>query len=152
MSSLRNLAAEMLETSAAGYAAAAVALLQPSDAAAPPGSEGANWKAHLVQRVLELAAAVRIDQPSLFAQRIAWLRRAALARGSGDEHLRAARSARNPRAGAAGAATTKGAPSLELALKPSIRSWPGSCGARCAQADRLALAYALPASVRRSER
>jgi methanogenic corrinoid protein MtbC1 len=82
MSSLNDFAAEILETSAAGYAAAALAVFQPID--------GAAWKTHLTQRVLELAAAVRVSQPSLFAQRMHWLRRAALARGGGEQELKRA--------------------------------------------------------------
>jgi methanogenic corrinoid protein MtbC1 len=42
------------------------------------------WQQHLQQRVLELAAAVRVNEPRLFSSRIAWLRRAAAARKSGD--------------------------------------------------------------------
>ena len=90
MNALNNVAAELLETSAAGYAAAALAVLQPGDGAAPPGSDGATWKTHFAQRILELAAAVRVDQPVLFARRIAWLRRAARARGAGEQDLKRA--------------------------------------------------------------
>jgi methanogenic corrinoid protein MtbC1 len=50
----------------------------------------AAWKLHLVQRILELAAAVRVGEPTLFAQRINWLRRAALARGADEGELRRA--------------------------------------------------------------
>jgi methanogenic corrinoid protein MtbC1 len=88
MSKLHELAAEVLETSAAGYAAAAAAALQPADSAVPPLAEGATWKNHFKQRVLELAAAVRVAQPALFAQRVAWLRRAALARGVDEQSLK----------------------------------------------------------------
>lgn len=90
MTSLNTVAAEVLEASAAGYAAAAVALLQPANEGAPPGSDGATWKTHFLQRVLELAAAVRVEEPALFARRIAWLRRAAVARGADDVDLRRA--------------------------------------------------------------
>lgn len=90
MTSPNTTAAEVLEASAAGYAAAAVALLQPSNGAAPAGSDSSTWKAHFVQRVLELAAAVRVAEPALFARRIAWLRRAAVARGEDDLGLRRA--------------------------------------------------------------
>jgi methanogenic corrinoid protein MtbC1 len=83
-----SIAAEILETSASGYAAAALTLLQESDGAA--NRDGTAWKAHLFQRVLELAAAVRVQQPALFARRIAWLRRAALARGADEQALRGA--------------------------------------------------------------
>ena len=56
MNALCDVAAEVLETSAAGYAAAALAVLQPASGAPPPGADGATWKTHFTQRVLELAA------------------------------------------------------------------------------------------------
>jgi methanogenic corrinoid protein MtbC1 len=40
--------------------------------------------------VLELAAAVRVEEPALFARRIAWLRRATVARGADEGELRRA--------------------------------------------------------------
>ncbi len=85
-----QVAAEILETSAAGYAAAALAVLQPADGSLPPETDRATWKAHLTQRVLELAAAVRVGQPSLFADRVHWLRRAARARGLSEQDLKQA--------------------------------------------------------------
>jgi methanogenic corrinoid protein MtbC1 len=90
MASLNTVAAEVLEASAAGFAAAALALLHPANGAAPAGNDGGNWKTHFVQRVLDLAAAVRVDEPALFARRVAWLRRAAVARGADDLELRRA--------------------------------------------------------------
>jgi methanogenic corrinoid protein MtbC1 len=87
MGSMNQLAAELLESSAPGYAAAALALFQPTDGPATPGTDGSAWKTHLVQRVLELAAAVRVEQPGLFARRVAWLRRAAKARGTDERDL-----------------------------------------------------------------
>ena len=87
MSGLNDLAAEILETSAAGFAAAALADLRPGPADGPPAGDSATWRTHLTQRVLELAAAVRIEQPVLFANRIEWLRRAARARGKGEAEL-----------------------------------------------------------------
>jgi len=88
MNALHNVAAAMLEASAVGYAAAANALLQRSPMATPAGSDGTTWKSHLEQRVLELAAAVRVNEPALFARRITWLRRAFVARGTDEAHLR----------------------------------------------------------------
>jgi methanogenic corrinoid protein MtbC1 len=81
--------AEILETSAAGYAAAANALLQET---APPQDAGTatTWRAHFMQRILELAAAVRVGEPELFARRHAWLRRAFQARGQDETQLRRA--------------------------------------------------------------
>ena len=86
------MAAEILEASAAGYAAAATYLMQRN--ASRDGSSALNgtaiWKAHLTERVLELAAAVRVDEPMLFVRRIAWLRRAFRARGAGEADLKTA--------------------------------------------------------------
>jgi methanogenic corrinoid protein MtbC1 len=90
MSGLNDLAAEILETSAAGFAGAALAELRHVPAGGPPARDSATWRTHLTQRVLELAAAVRIAQPVLFANRIEWLRRAARARGKGEAELKQA--------------------------------------------------------------
>lgn len=90
MSGRHELAAEILETSAAGFAAAALAELRPVEAAEPAARDSAMWRTHLTQRVLELAAAVRLEQPVLFANRIEWLRRAARARGKGEAELKRA--------------------------------------------------------------
>lgn len=79
--------AEILETSAAGYASAASALLLQTEAASA-GWAGQEWKAHLTQRVLELAASVRVNDPGLFARRVNWLRRAMSSRGGDDAVLR----------------------------------------------------------------
>lgn len=89
MSEGNVMAAEILEASAAGYAAAASALLQ---ATAPPEEAGVatTWRAHFMQRILELAAAVRVGEPELFARRQAWLRRAFQARGQDEAQLRLA--------------------------------------------------------------
>jgi methanogenic corrinoid protein MtbC1 len=85
------LAAEILEASAAGYASAANSILQRTiDAKLPDGWGSAEWKAHLTQRILELATAVRVDNPSLFSRRVNWLRRAVRARGANEADLRTA--------------------------------------------------------------
>jgi methanogenic corrinoid protein MtbC1 len=91
MTDANPLAAEMLETSAAGYASAANALLQQAaHRGTYSGGAPSEWKAHLTQRILELAAAVRVNEPSLFARRISWLRRAIKARGADESELRSA--------------------------------------------------------------
>jgi methanogenic corrinoid protein MtbC1 len=79
----------MLEASAAGYASAANAVLQrtPHGDALLSGSS-MEWKAHLTQRILELAAAVRVNEPRMFARRVSWLRRAFRARGANEAELR----------------------------------------------------------------
>lgn len=86
MTSDNPVVADILETSAAGYAAAANALLQ----SAHGDWSGSEWKAHLTQRILELATAVRVNDPALFARRVRWLRRAIRARGADETMLRAA--------------------------------------------------------------
>jgi len=92
MTDNQTMAAEILEVSAAGYAAAAIALFQENS---PPGSAAASgdseaWKAHFVQRILELAVAVRANEPDLFSRRLTWLRNAFKARGRDESQLRVA--------------------------------------------------------------
>jgi MerR family transcriptional regulator, light-induced transcriptional regulator len=91
MSDVNTMTAEILETSAAGFASAASAMLEAR--AGEPG--GRVWtaseaKSHLTQRVLELAAAVRVNDPGLFLKRVSWLRRALAARGADEGLLRSA--------------------------------------------------------------
>ena len=84
-------AAELLEASVSGYAAAAAsALLQDHDAIRSQYGPGAmaSWKSHFVQRLLELAAAVRMGEPRLFAARIVWQQKAFAARESNPDDLR----------------------------------------------------------------
>jgi methanogenic corrinoid protein MtbC1 len=80
------MAAEILESSSAGFAAAANAVLQSRR---PSGreSDSVAWQQHLQQRILELAAALRVGEPALFTGRIAWLRRAAAARNADDAEI-----------------------------------------------------------------
>ena len=144
MSGLNHLAGEILETSAAGFAAAALAELRPDAASGPPG-DSATWRTHLTQRVLELAAAVRIEQPVLFANRIEWLRRAARARGRGEAELKRAvvslcSAVRRELPSNLQAAV---APSLELALAAFEGELPSAARALDAETpgDRVALRY-----------
>lgn len=91
MTKANTLAAELLERSAAGYASAANALLQKTpDLGAEFARASTEWKAHFQQRILELAAAIRVDQPKLFVRRIQWLRRAIRARGADEREMRVA--------------------------------------------------------------
>ncbi|MGD8339851.1 MAG: cobalamin-dependent protein [Gammaproteobacteria bacterium] len=90
MTETNPLAAEILETSAAGYASAANIVLQSRQQRTPEGLDSAEWKTHLKQRILELATAVRVNEPGLFARRVNWLRRAVRARGAEESDLRAA--------------------------------------------------------------
>jgi methanogenic corrinoid protein MtbC1 len=91
MNNANPLAAELLERSAAGYASAANALLQKTpDLGAEFARASTEWKAHFQQRILELAAAIRVDRPELFVRRIQWLRRAIRARGADEREIRIA--------------------------------------------------------------
>jgi methanogenic corrinoid protein MtbC1 len=91
MTDRNPLAAEILETSAAGYASAASAMLLESGRIPLPAGWGSSeWKSHLTQRILELATAVRVNEPRLFARRVNWLRRAMKARGAEEGELRSA--------------------------------------------------------------
>lgn len=91
MTNANPMVAQLLEASAQGYASAANVLLQQDPDAAKNGAGSATeWKAHLTQRIIELAAAVRANEPALFARRITWLRRAFKARGADESKLRLA--------------------------------------------------------------
>jgi methanogenic corrinoid protein MtbC1 len=76
-------AAELLEASAAGYATAAASRLlaqHPSLDSRNGASSLTTWKAHFIQRLLELAAAVRVATPSVFVARVVWQHKAFAAR------------------------------------------------------------------------
>lgn len=79
-------AADLLERGAAGYAGFAVALMAEQDPAPGPITP-AGWRAHLTQRVLELAAAVGAGEPRLFSGRVTWARKAFKARGHAEADL-----------------------------------------------------------------
>jgi len=88
MADTHKFAAELLERSAAAYAAEAAALMRG------PGSSADSvvdpvWKRHLVQRVLELSAAVANGEPALFIARVRWSRKAFRARGHAEADLEA---------------------------------------------------------------
>ncbi len=90
MSEPNLMAAELLETSAAGYAAAAAReLLARNDSLRTRyGSAAvATWRSHFTQRLLELAAALRMSEPALFARRVVWQQKAFAVRGSGSNDL-----------------------------------------------------------------
>jgi methanogenic corrinoid protein MtbC1 len=127
LNALNDMAAELLETSAAGYAAAALAELQKTE----PRSDGTAWKTHLTQRVLELAAAVRVAEPALFARRVQWLQRAARARGAGEQDLK--RALDSLRA----ALRRELPPSLEPAVLPALELAAGSLESVPAEPARL---------------
>lgn len=84
--------AELLERSAAGYAGFATGLLLervPEIVDAYGADAFTTWKAHMTQRVIELAAALAAGESRLFAARIAWTRKAFIARERNADHLRA---------------------------------------------------------------
>jgi MerR family transcriptional regulator, light-induced transcriptional regulator len=87
-----SFAADLLETSATGYAAVATERLlatHPEIAARfSPNAVGA-WKAAFGQRIVELATALRLGEPRLFAARVSWARRAFEAREVPEADLRA---------------------------------------------------------------
>jgi MerR family transcriptional regulator, light-induced transcriptional regulator len=92
MSQSNTFAAELLEVSATGYAALATERLlatHPEIATRfSPDAPGA-WRAALGQRIVELATALRLGEPRLFAARVSWARRAFEAREVPASDLRA---------------------------------------------------------------
>lgn len=89
MSMNSALAAEILESSAGGFASAANRLLEKRAASEETlGTGQSSWKPHFEQRILELAAAVRLEDAALFRDRVEWLRRACQARGTDEGPLR----------------------------------------------------------------
>ena len=83
--------AELLERSASGFAGYAAGLLLERNAGIAqryPPDAFAAWKAHLTQRVIELAAAIAAGEPKLFVARLAWSRKAFLARDREIDDLR----------------------------------------------------------------
>jgi len=84
--------AEVLETSASAYAAAAAErLLEQHPATRNRAGTAAFsiWRGHLVQRILELASACAAGAPQLFVSRVLWSRKAMEARGLDGTDLRA---------------------------------------------------------------
>jgi len=76
-------AATVLEASAPGFAGMASSLLlerHPEFKAVWGEDASSRWKTHLQQRLLELAAAIRVGEPALFVSRVQWTARAFLAR------------------------------------------------------------------------
>jgi methanogenic corrinoid protein MtbC1 len=85
-----SFAAELLERSASGFAgyAASVMLEKAPEIKAryEPDAFG-NWKTHLTQRILELAAAVNTAEPLMFSARVLWSCKAFRARGREEDDL-----------------------------------------------------------------
>jgi methanogenic corrinoid protein MtbC1 len=83
--------AELLERGAAGFAGYATRLLldRNDDLAKRCEPDGfATWKAHLTQRIIELAAALAAGERQLFVARLHWSRKAFEARGSDPADLK----------------------------------------------------------------
>lgn len=83
MGSANGFGAGVLEASATGYGGVAASLLLDGhpDVQERWGREAfRSWKGNLTQRILELAAAMRVEQPRLFVSRVLWSRRALVAR------------------------------------------------------------------------
>jgi len=86
------IASEILQVSAAGFAGyAASELLQahPELTETMPSESFTSWKAHLTQRIMELAAALKAGEPDMFSARVRWTKRTFDARGISDQGLRA---------------------------------------------------------------
>jgi methanogenic corrinoid protein MtbC1 len=78
-------AAQILESTASAYGGFAASLLVERH---PEVSEGfAPWKANLTHRVLELSAALSVEEPQLFVSRVLWAAKALRARESSVEDL-----------------------------------------------------------------
>lgn len=83
MSSAHGFVAGLLEVSASGYGGVAASLLLDKDPALADrwGRDAFGaWKGNLTQRILELAAAIRIQEPAVFVARVDWARRSLRAR------------------------------------------------------------------------
>ena len=90
MTSSGSFAATILESSTgalAGYASSLVLERHPEFAERYGPRPMPVWKTHLNQRLLELAAAVRTDEPAIFAGRVRWARKAFVARGLPDADI-----------------------------------------------------------------
>ncbi len=78
-----SFAAELLERSASGFAGYAASVMldrAPQIKVRYQPDPFANWKSHLTQRILELAAALNTGEPLVFSSRILWTRKAFIAR------------------------------------------------------------------------
>ena len=92
MSEPNSFAAELLEVSAAGYAALAAERLvttHPELAARFSTDATGAWRGVFAQRIVELATALRLSEPDLFVARVNWARRAFTARDVPEADLRA---------------------------------------------------------------
>jgi methanogenic corrinoid protein MtbC1 len=145
MSSNGQFAAQILETSAAGYAGLTASLLIERN----PGIEQryepegfSAWKGQLQQWLLDLSAALSAGEPKLFEARMVWTRDAFAARQSTVEDLQAALAAlreileeRLP-----GDSATLALPIIDRALEAVAEPSAGEAGAG-AKPGKQALSY-----------
>ncbi len=89
MTNTTQFASTLLEKGASGYGSAAAGLMLERHSDAGSGDGFSIWKSHITQRVLELSAALSVDQPQLFANRAAWFRKALIARNIDDSFVTA---------------------------------------------------------------
>ena len=83
-------AAELLERSASGFAGFAASVMLekiPEIKQRYQPDAFQNWKSHITQRILELAAAVSTGEPLMFSSRVMWTRKAFLARNQEETDL-----------------------------------------------------------------
>ncbi|MDG1463000.1 MAG: cobalamin-dependent protein [Gammaproteobacteria bacterium] len=86
-------ASMLLEKGAPGYAGLAASLLLENLPDNNDPNELNNWKGHITQRILELSAALSVSQPQLFANRVAWFRKALIARSIDEKYVMASLNA-----------------------------------------------------------
>ena len=82
-------ASTLLEKGASGYAGLAAGLMLERNPDADSKVEFSAWKSHITQRVLELSAALSVNQPQLFINRAIWFRKALLARNIDERYVAA---------------------------------------------------------------
>jgi methanogenic corrinoid protein MtbC1 len=86
MNAEAGFAALLLQRSAVGYGGAAASqLLERVPALRAQGGAMAEWKAHLTQRAVELAAALSAAESRLFTERVLWSRKTFAARNQDDQ-------------------------------------------------------------------
>lgn len=142
-------AAEILERGARAFASFAANRVFEQEAAG--GKSGASpgflaWQDQLTQIVLDLGAAVRVDEPAVFVQQVEWLRQAFAVRGAPVEALfgaldalRAALQEELPGEVFAQVDPTLRA-GMEVASRPSTGAAPGTLSPSSAE-GRLGLEY-----------
>ncbi len=80
-------ASTLLERGASGYAGLAASVMLGRYPDSNATGQLNIWKGHITQRVLELSAALSVSQPQLFANRVAWFRKALIARSVDEKYV-----------------------------------------------------------------